>query len=115
MKKITLLTMLFCSVVITSRAQTTSLSKADESAVTVSTQNDLALVGTTVTSSSDQKSQLNNSDVAKTKDLKSTKQQKKKPTSAFSERPWYYIGAGAFIVLVVVIYVATNGQGYSSR
>lgn len=39
----------------------------------------------------------------------------KKSMPSFSEKPWYYIGAGILIVVVVGLYILTGGEGWNSR
>jgi hypothetical protein len=39
----------------------------------------------------------------------------KKGWPPFSENKLYYIGCGALAVLIVVLYIATGGEGYHSR
>ena len=46
---------------------------------------------------------------------KEQSQQNGKGWPSFKDKPWYYIGAGAFILVVVVLYVVTGGQGLNSR
>ena len=38
-----------------------------------------------------------------------------KQMPSFKEKPWLYIGAGALIAVIVVVFVLTGGEGYSSR
>ncbi len=44
-------------------------------------------------------------------DAESQKKKKKKKKM----KTWHYIASGAFLVLVIVIYVLTGGEGWSSR
>ncbi len=105
---------LFCGIAFTSNAQTTNL--PEEKKIEISTAGVSAKA--TDASVTNQKSDIENKSLfASTRDAINKKRanKNKKDLPSFKDKPLYYIGAGIFIAVVVVLYVVTDGQGFSSR
>ena len=114
MKKLIALALCVCTLAFSVNAQTNASAKQDENTSSVQTksdaQNDVLALAPVEKSSEPQAAVSTSKELAKDKSLKNGH-----GWPSFKDKPWYYIGAGAFIVVVVVFYIVTGGQGWSSR
>lgn len=114
MKKVILLSALFCGIAFNSNAQTTNLPEEKKTEIVTAE----TPAKTSDASVSNQKSDTENKSLfASTREEinKNRAKKNKKDLPSFQDKPLYYIGAGIFIAVVVVLYVVTDGEGISSR
>lgn len=122
MKKIALTVLVLCGFFFASQAQTSdkTATSSTNTGVTVQTGNlqvSLADNNPTAANVKDQNGNPKDNVTSPMQEKKQNKKQNKNQTNdPMKKRPtWQYIAAGAFVALVVVILIATGGQGYSSR
>lgn len=123
MKKLFIISTLICGFAILSNAQTlpattsspeVKLTESQETQV-ASTENNAQVVTAQATTSTTVSETPKTKFASVKQQIKEKRAKKRGEMPSFQEKPLYYIGAGVFIAVVVVLYVVTDGEGFSSR